>query len=290
MGSMGQDLSNNPEVINTIAANLRLDPSSADGMNKIMQYAQHWGAWKWCFWLPAGFAVLGAAWIFFGLRDDPRSVGLPELPGTNIGKSDDEKPSSASRSAFLRVMVWTNRWIWTLCIANVFVYVMRMGILDWGPKFLTEARGMTIEDAAWAVAAFEIFAIIGTIFSGWATDHLFKGKAHRMCLICMLAASAFMSIFIFLPDLPMLISILSLAMAGFFIYGPQALIGQSGDQGSIGHSQRPGRHLRLCRLVPVGYRCRHSGRPLGLERGLLSDYRHRCPRRGHLRHDVGCSA
>ncbi len=85
MGSMGQDLSNNPEVINTIAANLRLDPSSADGMNKIMQYAQHWGAWKWCFWLPAGFAVLGAAWIFFGLRDDPRSVGLPELPGTNIG-------------------------------------------------------------------------------------------------------------------------------------------------------------------------------------------------------------
>lgn len=225
MGSMGQDLSNNPDVINTIATNLKLDPSSAEGMNKIMQYAQHWGAWKWCFWLPAGLAVLGAAWLYFGLRDDPRSVGLPELPGTNTGKSDQEKPSSSSRSAFLRVMVWTNRWIWTLCIANVFVYVMRMGILDWGPKFLTEARGMTIEDAAWSVAAFEIFAIIGTIFAGWATDHIFKGKAHRMCLICMLAASLFMSIFIFLPGLPMMISILSLAMAGFFIYGPQALIG-----------------------------------------------------------------
>ena len=222
---MGQDLSNNPDVINTIATNLKLDPSSAEGMNKIMQYAQHWGAWKWCFWLPAGFAVLGAVWIYFGLRDDPRSVGLPELPGTNTGKSDQAKPTSSSRSAFLRVMVWTNRWIWTLCVANVFVYVMRMGILDWGPKFLTEARGMTIEDAAWSVAAFEIFAIIGTIFAGWATDHIFKGKAHRMCFICMVAASLFMSIFIFLPGLPMIISILALAMAGFFIYGPQALIG-----------------------------------------------------------------
>lgn len=225
MGTMGQDLSNNPDVINTIAANLKLDSSSAEDMKQILQYAKHWGAWKWCFWLPAGLAVLGAAWLYFGLRDDPRSVGLPELPGTNTGKSDDDKSKSASRSAFLRVMVWTNRWIWTLCIANVFVYVMRMGILDWGPKFLTEARGMTIEDAAWAVAAFEIFAIIGTIFAGWATDHIFKGKAHRMCLICMIAASLFMSIFIFLPGLPMMISILALAMAGFFIYGPQALIG-----------------------------------------------------------------
>ena len=225
MGSMGQDLSNNPDVINTIATNLKLDPSSAEGMKQIMQYAQHWGAWKWCFWLPAGLAVLGAGWLYFGLRDDPRSVGLPELPGTNTGKSDDDKQSSSSRSAFLRVMVWTNRWIWTLCIANVFVYVMRMGILDWGPKFLTESRGMTIEDAAWAVAAFEIFAIVGTIFAGWATDHIFKGKAHRMCFICMVAASVFMSIFIFLPGLPMMISILALAMAGFFIYGPQALIG-----------------------------------------------------------------
>lgn len=34
-----------------------------------------------------------------------------------------------------------------------------------------------------------------------------------------------MSIFIFFPGLPMIVSIIVLAMAGFFIYGPQALIG-----------------------------------------------------------------
>ena len=225
MGSMGQDLSQNPDVINTIAANLKLDPGTADGMKQILQYARHWDAWKWCFWLPAGLAILGAVWLFVGLRDDPRSVGLPELPDTKTGKSDTEKDTPATRSAFLRVMVWTNRWIWTLCIANVFVYVMRMGILDWGPKFLTEARGMSIEDAAWAVAAFEIFAIIGTLAAGWATDHIFRGKAHRMCLVCLVGASLFMSLFIFLPGLPMVVSIFVLAMAGFFIYGPQALIG-----------------------------------------------------------------
>lgn len=223
MGSMGSDLSANPEVIHTIADNLGLDPSVPAQMEKIMRYATHWDAWKWCFWLPACLAVLGAGWLYWGLRDDPRSVGLPELPATKTGKNETGK--NPSHAKFLRTMVWRNRWIWTLCIANVFVYVMRMGILDWGPKFLTEARGKSIEEAAWMVAAFEIFAIVGTIAAGWATDHIFKGKAHRMCLYCMGGAVLFLSIFIFCPSLPLTASVFVLAMAGFFIYGPQALIG-----------------------------------------------------------------
>ncbi len=225
MGSLGTDLSNNPEIIDTVARNLGVDKDSAEGMKQILQYAQHWDAWRWCFWIPAAIAVCGSLWLYIGLRDDPRSVGLPELPDTNTGKGIASKQSKGSRSRFLRVMVWTNRWIWTLCVANVFVYVMRMGILDWGPKFLTESRGMSIEDAAWSVAVFEIFAIVGTIFAGWATDHIFRGKSHRMCLWCMVLASLFMGIFILFPDMPALVSLVVLALAGFFIYGPQALIG-----------------------------------------------------------------
>ncbi len=226
MGTMGTDLSSDQSVIMRIADNLKLDPNNSEHYKTILSYAQHWDAWKWCFWIPAGIAVCGALWLYFGLRDDPRSVGLPELPGTNTGKKDQEqKGKNSTHAAFLKAMVWTNRWIWTLCIANVFVYVMRMGILDWGPKFLTEARDMSIEDAAWSVGVFEIFAIVGTICAGWATDHIFKGKAHRMCLVCMVAAVLFMAIFIFCTSLPTIVSICILAMAGFFIYGPQALIG-----------------------------------------------------------------
>lgn len=225
MGSMGRDLSDNPEIISTIAANLNLDPSNSEHMKTILSYATHWDAWKWCFWIPACLAVCGALWLYVGLRDDPRSVGLPELPGTQTGKSEAQGEKTPSRGKFLKAMVWTNRWIWTLCIANIFVYVMRMGILDWGPKFLTEARNMSIEDAAWSVGAFEIFAIVGTIFAGWATDHIFHGKAHRMCFVCMAFAVIFMGIFIMFPDLPIIVSTIFLAMAGFFIYGPQALIG-----------------------------------------------------------------
>ena len=44
MGSMGTDLSANPEIINTIAANLGLDKSVPEHMETILSYARHWDA------------------------------------------------------------------------------------------------------------------------------------------------------------------------------------------------------------------------------------------------------
>ena len=191
----------------------------------MLQYAQHIGAWKVCFWIPAGIAVLGAIWLYVGLKDDPKSVGLPELPDTKLSKGSEGEESKIPQNVFLKHMVWRNRWIWTLAIANVFVYVLRMGVLDWGPKFLTEDRGMNIKDAAIVVAIFEITAIVGTIAAGWATDKIFKGKAHRMCLICMIGAVVFLGLFAMLPHAHIVVSTTFLALGGFFIYGPQALIG-----------------------------------------------------------------
>ena len=199
----------------------------------------HVGAWKWCFWIPACMALAGAVMVFVGLRDEPKDVKLPDLPDTGLG-AYSEKMGKKARRRFEAVMVWRNRWVWTFCIANLFVYVVRMGVLDWGPKFLTENRGLSIQDAGWTVAAFEIAGILGTLFAGWATDHLFKGKGHRMCVICMLGAALFMTIFRFLPQTAGLTATaLVLVGAGFFIYGPQALIGiELGNQATKEASAR----------------------------------------------------
>ncbi len=146
------------------------------------------------------------------------------MAGTHTGK-EDTKGTKGAHKAFLRHMVFRNRWVWTLALANIFVYVMRVGVLDWGPKFLTEHRGMDIKSAAWSVAFFEFLAIFGTIFAGWATDHVFKGKAHRMCVFSMLGAVVFFGLFALLPGIPTGASVFILALGGFCIYGPQALIG-----------------------------------------------------------------
>lgn len=238
MGSLGVNLSNNAEVVGRITENLT-NNGVADAAEQALVYAQHVGAWKWCFWLPACLAVAGAIVIFIGLRDEPKDVKLPDLPDTNLGGYENAMSKSA-RKKFELEMVWKNRWVWTFCVANLFVYVVRMGVLDWGPKFLTESRGLSIKDAGWTVAAFEIAGIVGTLFAGWATDHLFKGKGHRMCVVCMLGAALFMTIFRFLPDTAGLtITALVLVGAGFFIYGPQALIGiELGNQATKEASAR----------------------------------------------------
>ena len=230
MSNMGADMSGDSSVVARITSNLSgsirgwesLD--LADRTSKIMAYAGHYGAWKWCFWIPACFALCGTVVILLGLRDRPQDVGLPEVEGTHTGKEDTRGRKGAHKE-FLSHMVFRNRWVWTLSIANVFVYVLRVGVLDWGPKFLTEHRGMDIKSAAWSVAFFELLAIFGTIFAGWATDRLFKGKAHRMCVVSMVGAVVFFGIFALCPELPTFVSILILALGGFCIYGPQALIG-----------------------------------------------------------------
>ena len=224
MGTMGTDMSANTEVVARITANLT-NNDVANATTQALTYTAHVGAWKWCFWIPACIAVAGAIFIFLGLRDEPKDVGLPDLPDTSLG-SYSESMSGKARKKFESIMVWKNRWVWTFCIANMFVYVVRMGVLDWGPKFLTESRGMDISTAGWTVAAFEIAGIVGTLFAGWATDHLFKGKGHHMCVMCMLGAAAFMTIFRFLPQSAgITVTAAVLIGAGFCIYGPQALVG-----------------------------------------------------------------
>jgi OPA family glycerol-3-phosphate transporter-like MFS transporter/OPA family sugar phosphate sensor protein UhpC-like MFS transporter len=207
-----------------IASDLSLPEPHAKAFQSIVTRTSNAGAWRWCFYLPAFLALLGAFGLFTALRDTPKSVGLEELQNKTSGVN--ENSSTAEHRAFVRKKVYGNPLIWILAIANFFVYVVRFSVLDWGPKFLTEAREMSYAYAGWTVAIFEIFGIIGMLVAGWATDKIFAGRAHRTCVFCMLGAALFMGIFYILPnEVHPLVLICVLAMAGFFIYGPQALIG-----------------------------------------------------------------
>ena len=211
-----------------IAEQCNIDKAQAKATLAIVTRTEHTGAWKWSFWIPGLIALIGALGLFALLRDTPKSVGLPELDMTKTAL-DNDGDDAAARRAYVRKMVYKNPIIWVLAIANFFVYVVRFSVLDWGPKFLTEACNMSFEKAAVAVFAFEIMAILGTLVAGWVTDKFFAGRAHRTCLWCMVGAGAAMGGFYMfylhpgmVPDWA-LIGIL--AMAGFFVYGPQALIG-----------------------------------------------------------------
>ena len=227
MGHTGTDMTGDPEmrqrvVENTASITEKMDAASAEAY--VTNALQHVGAWQWTFWVPAAIAVLGVIFIIVTLRDTPKSVGLPELEGTKTQL--DEHDSSEEFKAFLRKKVFLNPMIWGLAVADFFVYIVRFAVLDWGPTFLQESRGLSSSMAGWTVAIFEVCGITGMLLAGWISDKFFGGRAQRTCVFCMAGVILFISLFFALPEsTDPVVLLMMLAVAGFFIYGPQALIG-----------------------------------------------------------------
>ena len=182
--------------------------------------------WRWCFYVPAALAGLAAVFCFFFVKDGPGEAGLEELDLSDVRGGDEPSERRVVTDAERRRLVFTNRVIWLCALANFSVYVVRFGFLDWGPTFLKEYKGISVEKGGLMIIAFELAAVVGTIFAGWITDKMFAGRGVRTCVFCMLFAGLCALGFWYLPNgAPIWQATLLLMGTGFFIYGPQALIG-----------------------------------------------------------------
>lgn len=183
------------------------------------------GDWRYCFWLPALIAAAGVVFVIATLRDTPASVGLPELEDTRTELDDDD--STEAFKAFLGKKVFRNPIIWMFALTDLFVYIVRFAILDWGPTFLQDrANPLSPQLAGWSIAIFEIAGCAGMLCAGWISDRYFGGKTHRMCAVEMFLVAICLAILYFIQESASAVSVLILlALAGFFLYGPQALLG-----------------------------------------------------------------
>ena len=219
IGGMGTDLSSDQAVVTRIADNLGTGVSDP----LVLQSASHFGAWKWCFWIPALIAACGVVFIIFTLRDTPKSVGLPELPDTKTELDDSDTKENYRK--FVMKMVFRNPVVWVIATTALMLYVVRFAVLDWGPKLLQQGENqLSPALAGWTIGIFEIAGCLGMISAGWITDHVFKGKGQRVCAIEMVLTGLCLLAIHFLPEgsNPVIMLVL-LAMSGFFLYGPQAL-------------------------------------------------------------------
>ena len=178
--------------------------------------------------MPAVLAGIAAVFTFFFVPDSPTEAGVEELEiegsaeSNNPNNSNNQTITNADR----RRLVFGNKVIWLVAMANFFVYIVRFGFLDWGPTFLKQYKGISVAKGGLMIIAFELAAVVGTVFAGWITDRVFKGRGQRTCVFCMLFAALFSFGFWCLPNgAPIWQATLLLMGAGFCIYGPQALIG-----------------------------------------------------------------
>ena len=180
------------------------------------------GGWQYAFYVPGAIALIGALYLFIRLIDTPQSVGLPPIEVYNNDtpaqvKDGDSPERELSFKELFVDYVLLNKFVWLLAFANFFAYVSRYSMLDWGPTYLREIKGVGITKGSLAVVITELAGVTSTILLGWLSDRL-GGRRGMVSTLCMIPVfGAFVAILV-TPKGMLWLDFVMLGVIGFFIY------------------------------------------------------------------------
>ncbi|MGD8118749.1 MFS transporter family glucose-6-phosphate receptor UhpC [Vibrio sp. TRT 29B02] len=188
-----------------------------------------WG-WRFGFILPGSLAIIVGVMLCFRLRDKPTSMGLPtvgEWVNDPIEIAHEAEGRGLPFWQIVKTYVLANKYIWLLCSSYLLVYVVRIAINDWGNLYLTQRHEYQLFSANGVVSMFEVGGLLGSLFGGWGSDKFFHGN--RAPMILLFALGIFVSVAaLWLTPLDNFIILSGCFFAiGFFVFGPQMMIGMA---------------------------------------------------------------
>lgn len=191
--------------------------------------AQQWG-WRFAMYIPGFICILSGLFIMNRLRDTPQSLGLPPIEKfRNDYPSTKAKEMSGERELSMREMLFEyvlkNKFIWILAFAQFFNGMIRTAVNDWSMLYLIEVKNYTTLEAGFCVCWFEIGGFLGMLAAGWASDLFFKGKRNPINAIFSAAILGVLCLFRMAIFPYPIVDAIILFLFGFFIFGPQMLIG-----------------------------------------------------------------
>jgi len=184
------------------------------------------GNWHAVFYIPGIIGIITGIILLLTLTDKPSSVGLPPIETYKNDTLPTKKQSSLSHKQILLKYVFRNPYLWSLGISYIFIYFIRFCTLDWTTIFMTQ-RGISEKTAAFLLGFMPLIGSLGGISSGWISEKFFKGRCAPISIIyllCLIFSLWGMYRFTFSAT-PLWIIAAFLSLVGFFIDGPQNLVG-----------------------------------------------------------------
>ncbi|XKM12847.1 MFS transporter [Orbaceae bacterium ac157xtp] len=180
-----------------------------------------------CYAVPAAISITVALAVLGFGKGSPVQEGLPELKeivgdddiATN--KKKDIPPENLTAWQIFSTYVLKNKNAWFVSFVDVFVYMIRFGIITWLPIYLLHEKGFSKNEMSVAFLFFEWAAIPSTLFAGVLSDKLFKGRRMPLAIICMFFI--FICLFGYWQSDSLFMVTLSAAAVGCLIYVPQFL-------------------------------------------------------------------
>ncbi len=153
--------------------------------------------WRWGFFGAACAGILGVLVILLLLHDTPESKGLPGIEELSGEKAPEKKAEDVHETRRIQAAVIRNPGVWILALASAFMYMSRYAINEWGTIFLQESYDYTLAEAAAIIGINPIFGVIGTVFSGWLSDKVFRGDRKYPAFAAGLLESVALALFLF---------------------------------------------------------------------------------------------
>lgn len=222
-----------------------------------------WG-WRYALFVPGIIAIVSGFILINRLRDVPATMGLPI-----IEKYKHDYPWSQERfeaTAYMKTKdifmqyVLGNRFVWLLSLSYVMIYIVRTAVNDWGALYMVH-EGFGAFKADSCMSFFEIGGLCGSLFAGWFSDKIFKGKRGPVNVIFALGIVLSLTAFWVLPGLNYIFNASCIFVIGFLVFGPQMMVGLAVAE--LSHKDAAGMSTGFSGLF--GYAgAAISGYPIGL--------------------------
>jgi OPA family glycerol-3-phosphate transporter-like MFS transporter len=183
--------------------------------------AKHWG-WNSAFYVPGIIATICAFYLFWRMRDTPQSLGLPPVEEYKNEYPPEERESherELSTQELLFKYILPNKMLWVLSFANIFVYIARYAMVDWGPLYLQKVKGASLSQGGFSTLLIEFSGAAGMLLMGWLSDKV-GGRRGRVSVLSMIPLLVIFPAILFTPKGFLWLDLSFFALLGFFVYTP----------------------------------------------------------------------
>lgn len=189
--------------------------------------------WRFAMHLPGILAIFFGLFLINRLRDNPKRIGLPTIEKfrndypEDKDKNEIEKEKKLTTKEILFEHIFKNKFIWILAFSFFFVYIIRNAINDWIQLYLMEEKGYSLMLAGSCIVWFEIGGIFGSLTAGYLSDTAFGGRRGPVNILFTLGIIGTLLTLWFIPSIGLTMLSVVMFFFGFFIFGPQMLIGMA---------------------------------------------------------------
>lgn len=191
--------------------------------------------WQSAFFVPAIIvAAVGIAiWVF--LVEKPQDRGFPPIDPPAPAGADGRAPKeTAPFLEMIRIPA-----IWILGASYFGLKLIRYSLLFWLAYYLNHRLHYSEETSAYVSTSFEAGGIVGAVATGWVSDRYFAGRRSLLAAPMVLLLSGALLVFVLVGARSIVTNVSALALVGFFLFGPDALISGAAAQ-DLGGSRASG--------------------------------------------------